>query len=135
MVGFAQKYHEYIGLAFIISAVSTSIFVLQWMGESSNKKWIRYKRRNKAIMRLNGLSPDEKDFLLEFLKHGRTACVPIGQTGRVNVFVAEGILARAANIFNMLEGIPYTFTDWAWEYINEHPECISDAFTDSSSGQ
>ena len=54
--------------------------------------------------------------------------------GTVNDFVRYGILYQANNLMYLHKGMPYGINDWAWGYLNKHPDLVQDEYLLNKSG-
>jgi|GEM_PF-560622 len=132
------QYRSVLGVGFIFSS---SLVVFQFLtkigafflkGHSERKKLKLAKRafeeqKESAIKRLHDLSPNEKLILCGFiLGNTRTQDFSI-QDGNVIELCNAGIIYRSASLGNLHgRGFAHNIKDWAWSYLHEHPQLITE---------
>ena len=130
------KYKSYAGCAFIITASLVTVQSLAKAGGYIRKRSLRSKFRKKAIQSLHNLTPTEKQILCGYiLPNERTQYLSI-QDGIVNGLCAAGIIYRSANVGNLYgRGYAFNIEDWAWDYLQAHPELITEGVPTDSQGR
>jgi hypothetical protein len=121
---FAQHYRAWFAIAFIVTgvlfAVDRSITVFGW---------IRHKKAvaefsEARLERLHRLTEDEKQILrFYFAKQTRANLLRIDD-GVVQGLVSSGIIYRSTQLGNMIEGFAHNISDFAWDYLHQHPELL-----------
>jgi hypothetical protein len=74
--------------------------------------------------RVQNLSVDEEQVLRGYLAQGVRTRKFLPSDGAITLLVHDRILAQSSRYGDLIEGFPYTLTDWAWRYLLEHPECV-----------
>ena len=121
---FVQHYRSSFAIAFIVTAVlfavDRTIAVVGWIG---HKKAIA-KVAKARLERLHRLTEDEKQILrFYFAKQTRANGLRIDD-GVVQGLVAARIIFRSTQLGNVLEGFGHNISDFAWEYLHDHPELL-----------
>jgi len=120
----AQNYRQWIGLAFLASITLLAVnWSVQIGGIVRNRSRLQ-KSKQQITKKLHSLTEDEKQILrFYFATQSKSNTLRIDD-GVVNGLVGNGIIFRAASVGNMFEGFAHNISDFAWEYLHEHPELL-----------
>jgi hypothetical protein len=122
---FVQKYRPWLSLIFIGSsvlfAVDRCIAVFAWAsGHSAHSKV-----KKAIIERLNNLTEEEKQILrFYFAKNTKTNVLRL-DSGVVQGLAEMGIIYQSANMGDILDGFAHNISDFAWNYLNQHPHLLA----------
>lgn len=87
------------------------------------------QRRNLRNLQnsLATLTAQEKGYLAEFMETGRTTILVPLEDGIIGSLVARKIAYRASNVFDVVEGVPYSLQPWARQYLQANPHVLEGA--------
>ena len=116
---------QYSGIAGVLSVV---LFVTIFLARL--QKWLQHERICYRTKRLfHNLTNHQKQILKNFLDNKDRTRYFQFDDGVVNDLMAAGVISRSAEPTTMrgYRGIicAYTLNDWAWDYLNKHPELLS----------
>jgi len=122
--GFADAYRQWLGLAFLVSAVLAGVGL-----GTAGWNWLRLKLRKRKIAlniirKLNTLTEDEKQILRYYVSQNTRANTLKVDDGVVQELVACRIIYRSADMGNLLEGFAHNISDLAWDYLHVHPQVL-----------
>ena len=120
----ALNYRAWFAIAFIVTgvlfAVDRCIAIMGWI----NRKKAVGKLSKARLDRLHRLTEDEKQILrFYFAKQTRANVLRIDD-GVVQGLVSAGIIYRSTQLGNILEGFGHNISDFAWEYLHQHPDLL-----------
>ena len=105
------------GALFAVSVVGDGIaLVKQW--------WFRRRRYLRIAERLQCLTEDEKQILRFYIAENTRANTLRIDDGVVQGLKANGIIHLSASMGNALEGFAHNISEFAWEYLHEHPHLL-----------
>ena len=138
---FIEMYREWIGVVFLFFLILGLQPIAPFLYEISIEKY-RNKKAEEAAARLRAeqiieneknirsLTADEKSILRYFLENDTRSQDLNLQNGTVAKLMVLGIIQRASSVsYGGMKGsftFPYTISDWAWNYIKEHPDSVED---------
>lgn len=121
---FTEDYRMWLGLTLILSSslfiVSFAIDIFGWF--QRKRRAARFRKH--ATKRLNSLTEEEKQILRFYVAKQSKSNVLRIDDGVVKGLVSAGIIYQSAALGNMLEGFAHNISDFAWEYLHEHPEVL-----------
>ena len=121
---FAQTHRSWLGASFIISSALTVISFVRWIGTWSVAFFLAGRTKRAALKRLHNLTEDEKQILRYYLANDTRGNTLRYDDGVVQGLVTAHIIYRSANMGNMLEGFPYNIANFAWDYLQKHPDLL-----------
>ena len=77
-----------------------------------------------SVSKLKNLSLDEEDILRRFVLERRRTMKFLPGNGTVALLVHARVLVQTSTVGDLIEGFPFSLTDWAWDYLLKHPECV-----------
>lgn len=87
------------------------------------------QRRNLRQLQnsLATLTAEEKGYIAEFVETGRaTVLVPM-EDGIMGSLMSRRIVYRSSNVFDVVEGVPYSLQPWARQYLEANPHVLDGA--------
>jgi hypothetical protein len=124
----------YIGAVFVlsVSAVAAQLLTVitklikNWFDKLAKDRAQRtlINHRNRI---LHSLTPDEKAYLLPFIKNNETTCYYSVQDGIAGGLHAKQVLFLSSSVGNMITGFPYNLQPWAKEYLTKNPRLLDGA--------
>jgi Super-infection exclusion protein B len=124
--GFVEQYRPFVGIAVLVTWALLGANLIWWLRELGVQKLKRHRTRSIRITSLNELTPDEKAFLLPYIRDDVTSrTVPLGN-GVVGGLVSSEILHRTASAAPYGD-FPYNLQPWARRHLKEHPELLAGA--------
>jgi hypothetical protein len=85
--------------------------------------------------RLHQLDDAEKKLLAEFIAQNRRTLRCDIKDGTVTVLTREHILAPAAQVGDLIDGMAHAVQPWAWEYLCAHRDLLEPHLTHRSNGR
>ncbi|MBN1822985.1 MAG: superinfection exclusion B family protein [Endomicrobiales bacterium] len=121
---FTHTYRTWISILFIL-ALATSITTIAVESISIVKRcitdWIFLKNMRKHLY---VLTEEEKQILRFYIaKQSKTNVLRIDD-GIVQGLAFKGIIYQSTSLGTMLEGFAYNINDFAWKYLNKHPNLL-----------
>jgi len=118
---FRDTYRVFLGPTFLLTVAFLGARIFTSLMKSySKKQYIKIKQES-----LYKLTPEEKGYLVPYIK-GQKNTIYVGiDDGIMNGLVAKKITYRAANMGNLLEGIAFNLQPWAREYLEENPHLLN----------
>lgn len=117
---FVKLYRSYLGPSFILLF---SLLITKLLVEGMNKKKL-FKKRMKL---LNSLTSEEKGYLAVFIREGKNTIYCALGDGIAGGLIAKGIMFKASNIVNVLEGNAFNLHSWARDYLNKNLHLLKGA--------
>jgi hypothetical protein len=122
---FAQHYRPWLSVVFISTGV---LFIVD--RSIAVRGWARHKKQvarfsESRLQRLHRLTEDEKQILRFYIAKQTRANMLRVDDGIVQGLVSAGIIYRSTTLGNVLEGFAHNISDFAWDYLHEHPELLS----------
>jgi hypothetical protein len=84
--------------------------------------WRINRRRLERV--LHELTPDEKAYLLPYIRDGQTSVQFLEEDGIKGSLYAKRIIYRASNLGSLVEGWEYNLQPWARDYLKRKPELL-----------
>lgn len=122
--GFAHTNRQWLGLTFLISAVLWGVAVVAAVGGWIRRKAFRRSIEQHVVRKLQSLTEDEKQILRYYLAKNTRANMLKIDDGVVQGLVSDRIIYRSASMGNILEGFAHNISDFAWDYLHEHPQLL-----------
>lgn len=128
---FRETNKPYIGGCFVLSLsivfaqLATGAFglikaqFLEWQKSKNSKKVIAAKKAD-----LVNLTPDEKAYLAPYILEQETTQYFLMEDGIKGSLEAKGILYRASNMGDLIDGWAYNLQPWAREHLQNNPELL-----------
>ena len=117
---FREKYKVFLGPVFLltISFCFARVFIFFMSGHTERK---RLKNRQKM---LHQLTPEEKGYLVPYIRHQKNT-VSVGMDdGVMSGLEAKHITYCASSMGSVLEGFAYNLQPWARDYLNDNPQLL-----------
>lgn len=114
----------WVGVVWLVSLsiLAADIVMPAYAWISQRIQWrINLKRYQK---RLHELTPDEKEFLSGYLRENTRTQSAEYSDGTVSGLVSAQVVYRSSNLSHHYNVFRYNIQPWAWDYLNEHPECL-----------
>lgn len=128
-------YRSYAGSLLLLSSALTlvQLIIKLWTGFS---QWRNIRSlRKEAFECLHSLSPQEKQILVGYIVGNQKTQYFSPMDGVVNGLCAAGILFRASSMGNLFgRGFAFNIQPWAWDYLHEHPELVTEGAPRNSEG-
>ncbi|MFH1519547.1 MAG: super-infection exclusion protein B [Candidatus Omnitrophota bacterium] len=118
---FVKIYRIYLGPAFIFLF---SILISKIIVERRNRRKALKKREEY----LNSLTAEEKGYLSEFIKEEKNTIYCAMGDGIAGGLIVKGIIYKASNIVNVLDGDAFNLQLWARKFLNENIHLLDGAF-------
>lgn len=121
---FAENNRPLLGLTLI---VTSALFAATVAAEALAfvKAWrVRQRGYRRITERLQCLTEDEKQILRYYIAENTRANTLRIDDGVVQGLRANGIIRRSASMGNALEGFAHNISDFAWDYLHEHPHLL-----------
>jgi hypothetical protein len=90
------------------------------------KEWLFIRMHRK---RLHQLDAAERKLLAEFVARDTRTLRLDPKDGTATVLCREHILAPAAQLGDLVQGMAYAVQPWAWEYLTAHRELLDPHLT------
>lgn len=126
---FAQEKRSILGLTLV---VTVSLFIVSIVADILSfvkgkwRKWISWRH---IIDRLHCLTEDEKQILRFYIAEQTRANVLRYDDGVVQGLVFDGIIFRSSTVGSMFEGFSHNISEYAWNYLNTHPQLLEGTTT------
>ena len=125
LLNFANNNRNVVGFVFLGCAAIAGVSVFAWVVHFILAFALDLHTQKRCIKRLKGLTEEEKK-ILRFYIWGQTKSNTLRfDDGVVQGLVAEGVLYRATDMGNVVEGFDYNIGDVAWKYLNKHPALLA----------
>ena len=147
---FIDTYRDWIGIVFLFFLILGLQFIVSFLYEITIDAFRERKRKEeadklavaareeaerqarareeKAVQDISSLTGVEKVILRHFLVNDTRTQDLDYQNGNVSNLTSLGFIYRASSVsYGGLRGsftFPYNISDWAWNYIHEHPEVL-----------
>jgi len=111
----------------ITLGVTSSLFAVTVAADAISiaKGWWRKRSYYRRVTnRMLCLTEDEKQILRFYIDRQTRANILRYDDGVVQSLVSDGIIYRSASIGNILEGFAHNISEFAWDYLNAHPELL-----------
>ena len=118
---FRNKYRVFLGPAFLLT-VSFSvarIFMFFLSGHYQRKALIAKQES------LNKLTPEEKGYLIPFIKDQQNSVYVGMDDGIMAGLRAKGVTCLAANMGSVLDGFAFNLQPWAREHLEKNPNLLN----------
>jgi hypothetical protein len=131
LLGFRDAQRQWIGVTFLVCSFYLVGHSAAWGWKQGAEARAVRKAKRKAIERLHKLTGDESAVLSLFLMLGaRTTKFQLGDEA-VTALEEAGILYKPQQILfgygrrgGVHAEVTFSMVEWAWEYLNEHPELV-----------
>lgn len=118
------QYRSWLGITFVISLVLYLVH-LAVMIFGLLSKWNRKRRSElRTIDRLKNLTEEEKQILRYYFARDTRSNTLRLDNGCVQRLASAGIIYRASNLGNLVEGFTFNITDLAWNFLFVNPEFL-----------
>jgi len=101
--------------------------MLQRALQRRHEKAERAATKKANQLKLHKLTPDERAYLLPFIKDGKAMQRFDTADGIAGGLRTRGIIFCGAHTFDRVTGPEYTLLSWARDYLTEHPELLDGA--------
>jgi hypothetical protein len=130
------EYKSYAGCAFLLASSLVVVRMSVAAFKLISTKCLARVWKKAAIERLKTLSPAEKQILCGYiLPREKTQYLSI-EDGVVNGLCQAHIIYRSANLRNLIgRGFAHNIQPWAWEYLLEHTELITEGVPKDAQGR
>jgi hypothetical protein len=122
-------YRFWLVVLFVFLSVYLLAYPLEWCFLSATtlvKGKVQGRRTlRQATKKLDNLSLDEKELLKELILEGCRTRKFLPGNGTVALLVHARVLSQTSVVGDLTEGFPFSLTDWAWNYLLKHPECVN----------
>jgi len=117
---FRTEYRKFLGPLFLVtfSYIIARFYLILHKSLKSKKRLKEYQDR------LHSLTPEEKGFLLPYIKNEKNTIHSEIGDGIASGLERKTIIYQPAQVFNALRGIPYNLQPWAREYLDENYELL-----------
>ena len=125
---FIDEYRKWFGVVFLFFLVVGLQPVVPFISGKIKEKYERFEIERKAKEKINDLTPGEKAILRYYIENNtRTQDLSI-QNGDVSKLISDGFIYLASQVsYGGMRGsftFPVNITDWAWNYLRQHPEVL-----------
>jgi hypothetical protein len=121
---FAKLNRQWLGLAFLVSAILWGVAMLGHMGTWFKKILARRAIRKRVVRKLQALTEDEKQILRYYVaKNTRSNRLRVDD-GVVKGLVSDRIIYMSSNLGTVHDGFAHNIHDFAWDYIHENVEVL-----------
>jgi len=114
----------WVGVVWLVSlsilAAEIIMPAYSWVAQKIQSR-INLKKHQK---RLHELTPDEKKFLSGYIAENTRTQAAEYSDGTVSGLESAKVVYRSSSLAYHYNVFPYNIQPWAWEYLNEHPECL-----------
>lgn len=125
--GIASSQRQFIGLLFICSLAICSVALsVKAINFIKYRLYVRSRER-RTREKLSSLMEDEKQILRYYFVYQTRSNVLRFDDGVVKGLEAAGVIYRASEVGNILEGFAYNISNVAWKYIEQNPELLEGA--------
>jgi len=117
---FREKYKVFLGPVFLltISFCFARVFIFFMSGHTERK---RLKNRQKMLYQL---TPEEKGYLVPYIRHQKNTVYVGMDDGVISGLEAKHITYCASSMGSVLEGFAYNLQPWARDYLNDNPQLL-----------
>lgn len=135
LVDFRHQYRAWISLVFLGSTALALAYGISaaWTARKSSKAQAQRVAARERI--IQGIGDDERDVLATFVHHNVRVWRFPPDDGAATNLASKRILYRPTQAFTVFHGFQYGIHPWAWEYLEKHPELLSDARPYGEQGQ
>lgn len=121
---FTHTYRQWIGLALVCSFGIWLVVIVAAGGKWGKDLWRNRRRKQRVAERLENLTEPEKQIVrYYYAKNTRGNMLRI-ENGNVQALINAGIIYQSTSLGSILEGFAHNITDFAWDYIHEHPHVL-----------
>lgn len=124
VAGFAKANRQWLGLAFLVSAVLWGIAVVMGCWVWARRRLTQRSVRRHVVWKLNSLTEDEKQILRYYLFNNTHANSLRIDDGVVQGLVTDHIIYRSSTMGYALDGFAHNITDYVWDYIHANPQVL-----------
>ena len=118
---FREKYRVFLGPAFLLSV---AVFIARVFMFIMNKR-LEKQNLESTTQVLHHLTPEERGYLIPYIQQQKNTVHVEIHDGIMNGLAAKGIVYRASNIFDLLEGPPFNLQPWARKYLEKNPDLLN----------
>lgn len=116
----AQNYRQWFGITFLLSMCGLAVYWGEQVIRGVRNRSALQKAHARILKRLNSLTEEEKQILRYYLaEESKTNTLRIDD-GVVSGLEAHGVIYRAVDHGDLIEGFAYNISEVAWEYLNEN---------------
>jgi Super-infection exclusion protein B len=127
---FRDEYRSLLGGAFLFSGCTVATRLVFASGSFLRQRFVWWRNEKRLQEGLRNLTPDEKAYLLPFIKDQVASRKFREEDGIKGSLVHKTILVRASQMGSLLEGFDFALQPWAREYLEKHPELL-DGYTEN----
>ena len=127
-----SQYRPWIGLIFVLTMLVVMARFFRWVSTSWREERAKRTELQARYTRLHALTPEEKTILRAYLENATRTQTLDPRSGVAAGLEAEHVIYKATQI-SWAFGFDYNIQPWAWTYLHEHPELVSDESTQSAS--
>lgn len=120
----AQNYRQWFGVAFLAAVALLVVHGAIEIGRVVRNRTRLQKKHERSLKRLHCLTEDEKQILRFYVATQKKTNKLRVDDGVVNGLVAAGLIYRAASQGHIIKGFDHNISEFAWEYLHEHPELL-----------
>jgi len=117
---FREDFRTYLGPGFLLIL---SFCVARSFGYAQDK-WKKKQRREIRQAYLHNLTPEEKGFLLPYIKDQATSVYVGPEDGTMASLRAKDITYMASSIGDSLTGFAFNLQPWARKYLEQNPNIL-----------
>ena len=110
---FRIKHSIWIGPTFWLAVVFLVVHLFIYL----KQKYSQGQQLKNMQKQLHQLTPEEKGYLLPYIKEQRNTIYVGPEDGIMNGLVAKGIICRISDSGTLTEGFPFNLESWAREYL------------------
>ncbi|KZX53464.1 hypothetical protein A3709_10065 [Halioglobus sp. HI00S01] len=127
---FRNEYRSLLGGAFLFSGCTVATRLIFASCGFVRQRFVWWRNEKRLQERLRNLTPDEKAYLLPYIKDQVTSRKFCEEDGIKGSLVHKSFLVRASQIGSWLEGTDFVLQPWVRGYLEKHPECL-DGYTEN----
>lgn len=117
---FRIKYRVWIGPTFLLAVLFLGARPYMYLRQEYFQ-WRQFKSMQKQ---LHQLTPEEKGYLLPYIKEQKNTIYVGPEDGIMNGLVAKGIICRVSDSGTHTEGFPFNLESWAREYLGKNTNLL-----------
>ena len=115
-------FSEFIGTQKITETVDPFLRTYSFIRSQINKQ----KRKSNSLKRIKNLTDYEKEILILYISNGVRSYSLDSNDGNVRELERAGIIFQSTNYMDGGSHCKYNVTDWAWDFMQLHPEVLDE---------